>query len=51
MPYKPGERVCIPEGTVHEVLGIENGKVRVRLDGESTGFYPPEMVTPAGQEE
>jgi len=45
--YKPGDRVHVPEGWVTEVLGIEDGKVRVRLDGEATGLYPPDLLTPS----
>lgn len=47
MPFKAGDRVSVPEGWVTEVLGIEDGKVRVRLDGEATGLYPPELLAPA----
>ena len=46
MTYKPGDRVQLPEGWNTEVLGVEDGKVRVRLDGEATGLYPPDRLTP-----
>lgn len=47
MTFKPGDRVQLPEGWSAEVLGVAGGKVRVRLDGEATGLYPSEMLTPA----
>lgn len=48
MSYQRGDRVRLPEGLTAEVLGvIEAGLVLVRLDGETTGLYPSDRLTPA----
>lgn len=51
MSYQSGDRVRLPEGLIAEVLGVtEDGLVRVRLDGNATGLYPPDRLAPAQQE-
>ncbi|MBI4637680.1 MAG: hypothetical protein HY727_15185 [Candidatus Rokubacteria bacterium] len=49
--FKVGEWVKLPEGGTAEVLGEEQGFVKVRLDGESVGLYPPERLSAARQED